>query len=116
MEHLGLIESDIAHVIDELCSENHRKDVRGLFSEFCEYDESFECGSDRPTGHEREFFSGFVTGFESFDVTWLHGRAISDMIDVLHLIVEHDDLVPCSEVIEESEYIIVFTFDPWIVR
>lgn len=52
MEHLGTIESDIAHIIDELGSESHGMDIRGLFGEFCEYDEAFESGTDRPAGHE----------------------------------------------------------------
>jgi hypothetical protein len=52
MNHLRLVEGDIAHVIDELCSEDHREDIRGLFGEFCEYDKSFESGPNRPTCHE----------------------------------------------------------------
>ena len=52
MDYLRLVESDIAHIIDELCSESHRGYMRGLFSKFCEYNEAFEGCADRPARHE----------------------------------------------------------------
>ena len=116
MSNLWLIESDITHIVDELCSEDHRKEGDRLFLEFCEYDEAFEGRTDGPAGHEREFFFTLVARVKCLYITRLHCRTISDVVDELLLVVEDDDLIASCEIIEQGKYIIVLAFDPRIVR
>jgi hypothetical protein len=41
---------------------------------------------------------------------------ICDLIDVFFLEIVYDDLISFFELIEQSKYGVIFTFDPWIVR